>query len=278
MINIGKINKLTILRETMSGLFLGDNSSEDVLLPKKHMPNEYNIGDKIDVFIYLDKENRKIASTQKPKILLNDFATLKVTNITKFGAFLDWGMDKELFVPLSEQREPLFRGEKSFFTLRFDNRTERLYASNIIERYLNNDNLDVSEKDQVDLKVYHETEIGYSVIINNKYRGMIYKNEVFKDIYIGDNLTGYIKKIREDNKIDISLQPIGYRNSTDPNADLILKLVKEADGFLPITDKSAPEEIYDLFGISKKAFKKAVGALYKQRKIEISKEGIKLLN
>lgn len=277
MINIGKTNKLTILRETTSGLFLGDNSGEDVLLPKKHMPRNFKVGDEIEVFIYLDKENRKIASTQKALIELNGFAKLKVTNITKFGAFLDWGMDKELFVPLGEQREQLFRGEKSFFTLRFDNRTERLFASNIIERYLNNDNLDVNEKDQVDITVFNETEIGYSVIINNKYRGMAYKSEVFKDIYIGDNLIGYIKKIREDNKIDISLQPIGYRNSTDPNADSILKLIKEANGFLPVTDKSAPEEIYDLFGISKKAFKKAIGSLYKQRKIEISSDGIKSL-
>lgn len=277
MINIGKINKLTILRETTSGLFLGDNSGEDVLLPKKHMPRSFNIGDKIDVFIYLDKENRKIASTQKPLIQLNGFAKLRVTNITKFGAFLDWGMDKELFVPLGEQRDQLFRGEQSFFTLRFDNRSGRLFASNKIERYLNNDDLDVNEKDQVDLRVFNETEIGFSVIINDKYRGMIYKNEIYKDIYLGDNLTGYIKKIREDNKIDISLQPIGYRNSTDPNADIILKLVKEANGFLPVTDKSAPEEIYDLFGISKKAFKKAIGTLYKQRIIEITSEGIKVL-
>lgn len=276
MIRIGKYNNLTLLRETGVGLYLGDGEDDDVLLPTKYIPKNYKIGDKLKVFIYLDKEGRKVATTKDPLLTLNGFATLKVTNITKYGAFVDWGMDKELYVPISEQRDPLFKGEKSIFTLRFDSRTEKLYGSNILERYLSNGDAEYRKGEAVDLLIYHETEIGYFAIINNRHSGMLYKNEVFKKIKEGDSLVGYIKKVREDLKIDLSIQPLGYRDSTDPNSDLILKMLDEAKGFLPLTDKSDPQEIYDLLGISKKAFKKAVGLLYKKRSIDLKDDGIEL--
>ncbi len=277
MIEVGKYNRLKILRETSVGLFLGDDSGEDVLLPNKYCPKSFMLNDEIDVFVYRDHEERKVATNLTPKIKLNEFALLKVTAVTDVGAFLDWGMEKELFVPFAEQSPKMEEGRRYIVYLNLDEKTDRLYASNKIEKYLQNDNLSIEEKEEVEILVMKKTDLGFSVIVNNLHKGLIYDTEIFTKIYIGDKLKGFVKKIREDNKIDISLQAIGYKNFIEPNSDLIYQALLKNNGFLKVTDKSSPEEIYAQFGISKKVFKKAVGALFKQQKIEIEPNGIKLI-
>ena len=277
MIDIGRYAELEILRETSVGLYLGDDEGDDVLLPLKYCPESYEIGDELEVFIYRDYAERKIATNIIPKIHLNEFALLQVADVTEHGAFLDWGLEKHLIVPFREQRQKMELGRWYVVYMDIDEDTDRLFASNRLERYLSNEKLGVKEGDQVLLLVYKETELGFSVIVNNRYKGLIYKNETFKPLNIGDELDGYVKLIREENKIDISLQPIGYRNAKDVYCELIHQMLTDNEGLLDLTDKSPPKEIYDRLGISKKAFKKALGALYKERKIVIEENGIRLL-
>ena len=274
MIEIGKYNKLKILRKTSVGLYLGDNSEEDVLLPNKYCPENFELEDEIQVFVYLDSEERKVATSLTPKILLNEFALLRVSAITNVGAFLDWGLEKELLVPYREQRQKMEEGRWYIVYLDIDEKTNRLFASNKVGKYLNNADLTIQEGEEVQLLVLQKTELGFSVIVNNKHKGLIYRNEIFRELKIGDQLNGFVNKIRKDNKIDISLQAIGYTNFKDANSELIFNKLTENKGFLAVTDKSTPEEIYAQFGISKKAFKKSIGDLYKQRKIILQDDGI----
>jgi predicted RNA-binding protein (virulence factor B family) len=259
VIEIGRKNKLKILRQTSVGLYLGDVSGEEVLLPDKYCPARFKIEDEIEVFVYRDHEGRKIATNLTPKINLNEFALLQVTAVTEVGAFLDWGMEKELFVPFMEQKQKMKKGRWYIVYLDLDTKTDRLYASNGIERHLQNDILTIKEKEEVELLVLQKTDLGFTVIVNNRHTGLIYKNEIFKELNIGDKLNGFVKKIREDNKIDILLQAIGYNNFIDTNTELIYRALLENEGFLAVTDKSSPDEIYSQFGISKKAFKKTLG-------------------
>lgn len=277
MIEVGKYNELKILRHTSVGLYLGDESGEDVLLPNKYCPENYDLDDIIKVFVYRDYEDRKIATNLTPKVFLNEFAFLRVVAVADVGAFLDWGLEKDLMVPFKEQRQKMEEGRWYVVYLDLDKETDRLYASNKIEKLLKNDVLTIKKGEEVDLLVMQKTDIGFSVIVNNVHKGLIFENEIFKELNIGDKLTGFVKKIRDDNKIDISIQPIGYDNFNDPNMDLIYSTLSENKGFLTITDKSSPDEIYLQFGISKKAFKKAIGSLYKQRKITIQPKGIRLI-
>jgi len=277
VIEIGKYNELRILKQTKFGLYLGDESGEEVLLPNKYCPENFEPEDKIEVFVYLDHNERKIATNLKPKILLHEFALLKVTAIEDVGAFLDWGMEKELLVPFKEQRQKMEAGRWYVVYLDIDKKTDRLFASNKIEKHLQNETLTIQEGDEVELLVMQKTDLGFSVIINNTHKGLIFENEIFKELNIGDKFNGFVKKIRDDNKIDISIQAIGYDKYSDTNTELIYRLLKENDDFLPITDKSSPDEIYLQFGISKKAFKKSIGALYKERKITITTEGIRIV-
>ncbi|HEY5690189.1 MAG TPA: S1-like domain-containing RNA-binding protein [Cyclobacteriaceae bacterium] len=276
MIDIGQYHELRILRETSVGLFLGDESGEDVLLPNKYRPEKFEIGDLIEVFVYRDHEERKVATNLTPKIFLNDFALLQVTAVTEVGAFMDWGLEKELMVPFNEQRQKMEEGRWYLVYMTLDKKTDRLFASNKIEKFLQNDVLTVKEGDAVDLVIMQKTDLGFSAIIDNAHKGLIYENEIFRKINVGDKFPGFIKKIREGNKIDVSLHPIGYQNFNDPNCQLILQKLTENNGFLALTDQSSPEDIYTQFGISKKAYKKAIGALFKQRRISLEKTGIKL--
>ncbi|HCR53148.1 MAG TPA: GntR family transcriptional regulator [Cytophagales bacterium] len=274
MIEIGKFNELEILRHTSVGLYLGDNTGEDVLLPNKYCPENVEQGDKIRVFVYRDHEERKVATNLTPKIALNDFARLKVTATTNVGAFLDWGLEKDLMVPFNEQQHKMEEGQWYLVYLNIDKKTDRLYASSKIDKFLQNESLTVAVGDEVDIIVMQKTDLGYSVVVNKVHKGLVFENEIFKPIKVGDRLKGFVKKIREDNKIDISLQPIGYDKFNDPNCEIIQNKLLKSKGFIPITDNSSPEKIYAAFGMSKKAFKKAIGALYKQRKISITPEGI----
>jgi len=277
VIEIGRYNKLKILRQTSVGLYLGDVSGEDVLLPHKYCPENFKIEDEIEVFVYRDHEGRKIATNLTPKINLHEFALLQVTAVTDVGAFLDWGMEKELFVPFMEQKQKMKEGRWYIVYLDLDTKTDRLYASNKIDKHLENDILTIKEKEEVELLVLQKTDLGFTVIVNNRHKGLLFNNEIFRELNIGDKLKGFVKKIREDNKIDISLQAIGYNKFIDKNSDLIYRALLENDGFLAVTDKTSPDEIYLQFGMSKKAFKKTLGALFKQKKIKIQPNGIKLI-
>jgi uncharacterized protein len=277
VIEIGRKNKLKILRQTSIGLFLGDVSGEDVLLPNKYCPKNFKTEDEIEVFVYRDHEGRKIATNLTPKIHLHEFALLQVTAVTEVGAFLDWGMEKELFVPFMEQRQKMKKGRWYIVYLDLDTKTDRLYASNRIERHLQNDILTIKEKEEVELLVLQKTDLGFTVIVNNRHKGLLFNNEIFRELNIGDKLNGFVKKIREDNKIDISIQAIGYNKFIDTNKDLLYRALSENEGFLAVTDKTSPDEIYLQFGMSKKAFKKTLGALLKQKKIKILPNGIKLI-
>lgn len=278
MIEQGKQIELKIIKRATFGLFLGDESGEEVLLPNKYCSDEMKPGDLARVFVYKDSEGKKIATTLTPKIYLHEFALLKVTAVTTVGAFMDWGLEKELMVPFREQKQKLEPGRWYIVYLDLDLKSDRLYASNRVERFLQNEQITVKEGEEVALVVLQKTDMGYSVIINHLHKGLIFDNEVFREIRVGDKLSGYVKRIRDDRKIDISLQAIGFRNFNDANSEMIYKKLEENDGFLAFTDKSSPEEIYSRFGISKKAFKKSLGALYKQKLIEIRPDGIKRLS
>ncbi|MFC2129271.1 S1 RNA-binding domain-containing protein [Bacteroidota bacterium] len=277
MIEIGKYNKLKIKRTTRVGLYLENEEGEDVLLPTKYSPLKYETDDEIEVFVYLDNEGRKVATNLTPKILVNEFAFLQVSTVSKVGAFMDWGLAKELLVPFREQKQRMEEGRWYIVYMTVDEKTNRLYASNKLDKFLKNDNLTVKENEEVQLMIMHKTDIGFSVIVNNKHLGLVYENEIFSELNIGDRMKGFVKKVREDNKLDISLQAHGYDLSIDPNCDIILKKILAGGGALTVTDKSSPDEIYETFGMSKKAFKKALGALYKQRKVEFHPDQIKLL-
>ena len=276
MIAVGEYNELKILEQTSLGLFLEDTEGEKILLPTKECPTNFSIGDPIAVFAYSDKSDNKIATTLTAKIQLHEFALLKVIDMTPVRAFLDWGLVTNLLVPYKEQQKDMVIGKWYLVYLDIDEKN-RLFASTQIEKQLQNIHITVKEGDQVDVMIYRQSDLGYNVIVNYEHLGLIFENEIFTDLNIGDKRKGYVKKIRDDNKLDITLQPTGFKNVIDPNSELIIKFLADNNGYLPITDKSAPDEIYELFGISKKAFKRSVGALYKQRKIIIESNGIKLI-
>ena len=275
MIQIGQFNTLEILRDTEPGLFLGDADNNEVLLPNRYVPEHFEIGDKIEVFVYLDNEERIIATTTEPYILDGEFAMLRCNEVTKFGAFLDFGLVKELFCPFKEQAFPMKKGGWYLVRCYLDEVTERLVASSKTNRFLDNKELTVSQFDQVDIIVSHPSDLGMNVIVNNKHTGLIYKDNIFQDISVGDKLKGIVKKIRPGNKLDISLGEIGYRN-IEPNAEKIMQELTDNNGFLALTDKSSPENIKDILQMSKKTFKKALGTLYKQKLVDLKDDGIYL--
>lgn len=282
MIEIGKYNTLTILRDTKVGLFLGDPEKDpegvhDILLPNKYVPKEFEIGELLTVFVYLDHEQRPIATTLEPYILLNEFALLRVNYINNIGAFMDWGMEKDILVPFKEQARPMEKGKRYLVFLYLDSKTNRLVASSKTNQFLSNEKLTVQKGDEVDLIVSHITDIGINVIINEQHKGLLYKDEVYDEsIRTGDRLKGYIKNIRPDNKIDVALQIQGYE-SIEPNAQKILEELRASRGFLRLNDNSHPEDIKTVLKMSKKTFKKAIGALYKEKQIEIKEDGIYLV-
>lgn len=283
MIKIGKYNTLTILRDTKVGLFLGNEITDpegihDILLPNKYVPSQFEIGDELTVFVYLDHEERPVATTLEPYILLNEFALLRVNYVNQVGAFMDWGMEKDILVPFKEQARPMEKGKRYLVFLYMDEKTNRLVASSKTNQFLNNESLTVENWEEVDLIVSHITEIGINVIINERHKGLVYKDEVYDDaIRTGDRLRGYIKTIRPDNKIDVSLHKLGYQN-IEPNAQKILDELKASRGFLRLNDSSHPEDIKTVLKMSKKTFKKAIGSLYKDRKIEMKDDGIYLIS
>lgn len=276
MTEIGKFNVLATCKSTPQGMYLQDEEGNEILLPNRYVPEGCKIGAKLNVFIYLDSEDRIIATTKSPKGQAGDFSYLKVKDVNNVGAFLDWGLEKDLFVPFKEQRRPLIAGESSVFYIYVDEQTNRLLASSKINKFLHEKIDQLSSGDEVEVLITARTDLGYTCVVENKFSGLIFENEVFQDIQRGDRLKAYIKKIRhQDAKIDICLQKAGYSRVGDLPSQILKKLKLQA-GFMPVNNKTDPEKIYDLFGVSKKTFKMALGALYKERKIIISDEGIKL--
>lgn len=276
MINLGEYNTLEILRDTEPGLFLGDGAEGEVLLPNRYVPKTFEIGDKIEVFVYLDNEERPVATTDRPYITKGEFALLRCNQVTNFGAFLDWGLVKELFCPFKEQAFKMKAGGWYLVHCYLDDETERLVASSKTNQFLDNKDLTVAQFDEVDLIVSHPSELGMNVIVNNIHLGLVFQDDIYKDISVGDRLKGIVKKVRPDNKLDILLNQIGYRN-IEPNAEHILNELQDEGGFLPLHDKSDPEDIKDRLQMSKKSFKKAIGTLYKERQITIGPDGIRLV-
>lgn len=276
MIQLGKINTLEILRESDHGIYLVDEDNEEVLLPNRYVPKEFKIWDKLDVFVYLDNEERPVATTERPYVTLGDFALLRCNQVTEYGAFLDWGLVKELFCPFKEQVFQMKPGGWYLVYCYLDEKTNRLAASSKTNRFLSNKELTVDEREEVDLIVSHPSDLGMNVIVNKKHIGLIYKDDIYTDLSIGDKVKGVVKKIRPGNKLDIVLGQVGYK-SIEPNAQRILNELEDNDGLLKLNDKSSPEAIKTQLQMSKKNFKKAVGALYKQRLIEIKDDGIYLL-
>ncbi|TKS55610.1 CvfB family protein [Mesohalobacter halotolerans] len=276
MLTIGEYHTLIIDRDTEPGLFLRNKNGDEVLLPNKYKPESFEIGEELQVFVYLDHDERPVATTLTPKVKLDEFAMLKCVDVSHHGAFLDWGLEKHLFVPFAEQAYKMEVGETYLIFCFLDEESQRLVASSKVNHFVDNSILTVKEFDEVDLIVTNKTDLGYNMIINDIHLGLLYFDEVFVDYKTGDQLKGYIKKIRSDHKIDLTLSKFGYK-SIEPNAQKIYEILKDNEGFLAYHDKSDPKAIYNRFNISKKAFKKAIGSLYKDKQIEILKgEGIRL--
>jgi len=277
MAEIGKINHLEVVKEVDFGIYLDGGDLGEILMPKRYVPEGTMPGDHLNAFIYLDSEDRLVATTEKPLAMVEEFALLEVVSVTPVGAFLNWGLPKDLFVPFREQRQPMEEGKKYLVYVYVDTNTKRIAASSKIEQYLDNIPVDYDLDEEVDLIIVNETDLGYNAIIDNSHFGILYKNEVFQPLNPGDKVPGYIKKIRTDGKIDLRLEKIGYEKISS-FVDRIIAELQKNNGFLPLTDKSSPEEIYQTFKISKKNFKAAIGALYKKRFIALEENGIRLLS
>ena len=273
MAEIGKINRLTVKRIRDYGAHLDGGDLGDILLKYKEVPADCQAGDELDVFLYYDRDDRLRATTTMPEATVGQFATLPVRATTSAGSFLDWGLEKDLFVPKSEQQERMEVGKSYPVYVFLDEITERITASAKLDKYLSEEIPPYQVNDEVDLLIYAQTELGYKALVDQKYSGVIYKNEVFQELSAGQLLKGYIKKVRDDLKIDLSLQKVGAQRSDDASQAIMQILIKNG-GRIAITDKSPPEVIYNMFGVSKKTFKKAIGALYKKRLITIDATGI----
>ncbi|MBN1651187.1 MAG: GntR family transcriptional regulator, partial [Bacteroidales bacterium] len=273
MITLGEYNLLRIDRIMDQGAYLVDDEGNDVLLPNKYMAENAKIDDEVEVFVYNDSEDRIIATNLTPKFTLNEFAFLQVKDVNRFGAFMDWGLEKDILVPFSEQNQRMEVDRWYIVRLFLDEKTNRLVASNKLNKFLETDFISVELGEEVDLLVVERSDLGYTLIINDVHKGLAFANETFRALNVGEKLKGFVKNIREDGKIDISLQKQGYEN-IEPSAEKILALLKKENDFLALTDKSNPEDIYKMLEMSKKTFKKAIGSLYKSKLINITEQGI----
>ena len=278
MVKLGKYNKLKVVKELDFGMYL-DGGSEfgEILLPTKYIPKGTKIGDEIEVFLYLDSEDRIIATTLKPYAQAGEFAYLQVVAVNRVGAFLDWGLPKDLLVPFREQRSEMKEGYRYIVYIYADVESRRLVASAKLNKFLDNTPVEYEYNQEVDLLVTQKTEQGWKVIVNSQHSGMIYDNEIFVPVQRGDRLKGYVKHIRSDEKIDVTLQKKGYDVETkDRLAKEIYEKLRASGGIIPLSDKSSAEEITEIFGCSKKSYKKAIGALYKAKLITITPTTIEL--
>ena len=276
MVEIGKINTLEVVRETDNGLYLDGRELGEILMPKKFITDEVRTLGWADVFVYSDSEDRLVATTEKPLAMVGDFAFLKVVAISKFGAFLDWGLPKDLLVPFREQKADMVEGRSYLVYLFVDLLTKRIAASAKLDKYLDNTPPEYEMGDKVQLLITEETDLGYKAIVNNEHWGMLYKNQLYQTLSPGQKIMGYINKVRDDEKIDLLLEKPGYEK-VDAISQKILDELKQNRGFMAVSDKTSPDMINALFGISKKNFKKAIGSLYKKRMITFDSDGIRLV-
>lgn len=276
MIEIGKYNSLSIARLVPPGAILVDEEENEVLLPNKYVPENAQEEDELDVFVYTDSEDRIVATTLTPKVMRNEFACLEVKDVNNIGAFMDMGLEKDLLVPFSEQQKNMRPGQWHMVYVYLDQITKRLAGSAKIHYYIESENVELENSEEVDLIIGETTPLGTAVIVNNKYQGLIYENEVFQDLLKGDKMKGFVKEIREDGKIDISLRKTGMEQLEDGAAKIVERL-KLNNGKLNIHDKSAPEEIQMMLQMSKKNFKRSLGILYKKKMVKLNPDSIELL-
>ena len=274
--HLGEYNTLTILRFTSVGAYLGDDDDNDVLLPTKYIPEGSEIDDKIDVFLYQDSEDRLIATRLKPLLELHQFGLLRVNQVSHFGAFLEWGIEKDVFVPFKEQKQKMEEGKSYIIFIYIDQETHRLVGSSRVKRYLEMEKMTGKEGEEVDLLICETTELGKNVIVNDTHSGLIYRNDVIRTLRYGERTSGFVTKVREDGKLDIALDQVGFQKM-EPNCERLLQILSDSQGVIKLTDKSDPDTIRELVGMSKKTFKNAVGMLYKQRLISIEDDRITIL-
>lgn len=275
MVEIGRVNTLEVVRETDNGLYLDGRELGEILMPKKFITDEVRKLGWADVFVYTDSEDRLVATTEKPFAMVGDFALLKVVSVSRFGAFLDWGLPKDLLVPFREQKADMVEGRSYLVFLFLDVLTKRIAASAKLDKFLDNTPPEYEHGDEVQLMIAEETDLGYKAIVNNEHWGMLYKNQLYQSLSQGQKIIGYINKVRDDDKIDLLLEKPGYEK-VDAISQKILDELKQNRGFMAVSDNTSPEMINALFGISKKNFKKAIGSLYKKRMITFDSDGIRL--
>lgn len=277
MIELGKYNTLTVGREVEFGVYVTDGEGVEILMPKRYVPAGLKVGDTLKCFVYQDSEARLLATTEHPYATVGEFASLKVVAVNQVGAFADWGTSKELLIPHSEQPKDMEADRRYIIYIYIDDVSGRIAGTARVDRYLDNVPPSYEPNQEVDVLVWKPTPLGYKVIIENKHTGLIYKNQIFQPVHVGEHLRAWVKAVRDDEKIDLSLQPMGYRAVIGSAEATLLRELNLNDGFLPLTDKSSPEEISEALQMSKKTFKKAVGALYKEGRISIEPDGIKSL-
>ena len=276
MVEIGKYNKLKIIKESKAGVYLDAEGYGAIFLPADQAPANCRTGEALEVFLYCDSNERAIPTTQKPYVLPGEFACLKVVDVLSIGAFLDWGLPKDLFVPLCEQKEIMEKGESYVVHVYKDKERDRVAASTKLDTFLDKEIEIFLENEKVDLLICNQTELGYNAIINNTHWGLLYKEEVFQDLKYGQRIEGFIKKVREDDRIDLSLQIQGYQKMDNLEEKIIAQIKKEG-GVSNLTDKSTPDIISKLFGVSKKKYKMALGSLYKSKRIIVEDDAIRII-
>ncbi len=274
-IKLGDYNRMTVVKKVDFGMYLDGGDEGEILLPARYVPEDLRPGDEIDVFVYLDQDERPVATTQQPKARVGEFACLEVAWVNEYGAFLDWGLMKDLFCPFREQKKRMERGSSYIVYVTVDEDSYRMMASAKVERYLSQEQPHYRHGDEVDLLVWQKTELGFKVIVDNKFSGLVYQDQIFRYLTTGDRLKGYIDHIRQDGKIDVTLQPTG-RRQTEEFSETLLEYLRNNNGHCDLGDKSPAELIVDRFKVSKKAYKKAVGDLYRRRLITIAEDGITL--
>lgn len=275
-IKLGKYNQLEVVKEVDFGVYLNGDEDGEILLPKRYVPEGTKPGDILNVFIYLDMEERLVATTLQPYVQVGEFACLQVAWVNQFGAFLDWGLMKDLFVPFREQKMKMQKGKRYVVHVHLDEESYRIVASAKVEHYLSTEKPEYQLGQEVNVMVWQRTDLGYKVIVENQFSGMLFHNEVFQPLEAGMHLSAFVKQVRPDGKIDLELQKAGARK-VDDFSEVLLQYIKDNDGFTPLNDKTDAEVIYQTFGVSKKTFKKAVGDLYKKRLVMLEEGGIRLV-
>lgn len=277
MVQLGQYNNLTVLRQVDFGVYLDGGDGLEILMPRRYVPEGTTEGQELRVFVYQDSEARLIATNEHPYATVGQFANLKINSVNQIGAFADWGTSKELLIPHREQAVKMEEGRRYIIYVYIDHISGRIVGTSKLDKHLGNVPPSYDEGEEVEALVWRRTPLGYKAIINHAHVGMLYDNQIFRDVRIGERLRAWVRNIREDDKIDLSLQPLGYRQMIDPAEAAVLKALHLHDGFMPLTDRSTPELIAFELQMSKKTFKKAIGSLYKQRRILILDNGLQLV-